>query len=70
MRFNSYNDNTPVWLGISLFFVGIIMFIGWVANIVKLFGMANATDPNLVMAIIRAVGIIVGPLGSILGLFV
>ena len=67
MRFKS--DTSPA-AACFVIFLSIIMFIGWVANIVKLFGMANATDPNLVMAIIRAVGIIVGPLGSILGLFV
>lgn len=53
-----------------LFMLGLIVacFISWVANIVKLFGLAQATDPNIVMAVLRAVGIFFAPLGVILGL--
>ena len=55
--------------GLSFLFIfGVACFISWVANIVKLFGLAQATDPNIVMAVLRAVGIFFAPLGVILGL--
>lgn len=58
-----------VWLGtFSAFLIVIILAIGgWVANIVKLFGLAQATDPNYVMAALRAIGIFLAPLGAIFG---
>ena len=56
--------------------IGLLMVVGfglgcigsWVMNIVKLFWLAQATDPNIIMAIIRAVGIFVIPMGVILGI--
>jgi len=55
--------------GLSFLLVfGVACFVSWVANIVKLFGLAQATDPNIVMAVLRAVGIFFAPLGVILGL--
>lgn len=54
-----------------IFFVVILVGIaGYIANIVKLIGLSMTTDPNIVMAILRAVGIFVAPLGIILGIFV
>lgn len=44
-----------------------LALVGWVINIIKLFGIAQATDPNYVMAALRAIGIFVAPLGAILG---
>ncbi len=56
-------------IGILFLFVfGLACLISWCANIVKLFGLAQATDPNIVMAVLRAVGIFFAPLGVILGL--
>lgn len=60
----------PIWVVISIILMAIAMAIGWVINIFKLIGIAQATDPNYVMAVLRAIGIFVAPLGSILGLFV
>jgi hypothetical protein len=69
---NSYNrfSTTPIWFLFSFILMGIALMIGWVINIFKLIGIAQATDPNYVMAAIRAIGIFVAPLGGILGLFV
>jgi len=47
--------------------VSIILLIGWVINIVAVFGLINAPTTN--MFILRCVGILVAPLGSVLGLF-
>lgn len=47
---------------LGIWAVGII---GWVMNIVKLFGMIN--DPITGMAILRGVGIFLAPLGAVLG---
>lgn len=66
---NRYS-NAHVWAMLSILTVVLISVIGWVANIVKLVGIAQATDPNYVMAALRAIGIFVAPLGVILGLFV
>jgi hypothetical protein len=55
--------------GLSFLFVfGLACLISWCANIVKLFGLAQATDPNIVMAVLRAGGIFFAPRGVILGL--
>lgn len=62
--------NAPVWAMFLILTIVFIHIIGWVVNIVKLVGIAQATDPNYVMAALRAIGIFVFPLGAILGLFV
>lgn len=58
-------------VGIGGFVIGLaILFLaigGWIANIVKLFHLAQVTDPNYVMAGLRVVGIFLAPLGAILG---
>jgi hypothetical protein len=51
-----------VWL-----LVCIAGFGGWVANIVKLAGMDFASVTG--MLVLRAIGIIVAPLGAVLGFF-
>ena len=70
MRSLNHYSNAPVWAVLSILAVVMIGFVGWVANVVKLVGIAQATDPNYVMAALRAIGIFVFPLGAILGLFV
>ena len=54
---------------LSMGIVGIVgmalLGIGWVMNIVTLWHHAN--EPVTVMAILRAVGIFVAPLGGVLG---
>lgn len=51
----------------SLIYVILIFacILGWVLNIIKLFGIAN--DPITGMFIFRCIGIPFAPLGSILG---
>lgn len=51
-----------IWLVICL-----VGFGGWVANIVKLAGMDFASVTA--MLVLRAIGIIVAPLGAVLGFF-
>ena len=59
--------NLPVWAFLGLLGVIFLGFVGWVANIVKLWGIAQVADPNYVMAALRAIGIFVPPLGAVLG---
>jgi len=47
---------------LSLTFVG-----GWVINLVEVLQMAS--DPMTTLFVIKAIGIFVGPLGAIMGLF-
>jgi hypothetical protein len=57
----------PIWAFLALLMVFLAGIAGWVINIVKLFGIASSTDPNYVMAALRAIGIFVAPLGAVLG---
>lgn len=52
-----------------VFFIVLCLAVvgGWIANIVKLVGLAYITDPNYVMAALRIAGIFVPPLGVVLG---
>ena len=43
----------------------VVAFIGWLANIITIFGMSF--DPLTAMAVMRVVGIFIPPLGSVLG---
>ena len=52
----------PSWAVLALVLLSIG---GWVANVVKLFGMA--LDPLTGLAVLRIVGIFLVPLGAILG---
>jgi len=45
--------------------VALVGIVGWVANIVKLIGMPF--DPITGMGIARIIGVVVAPLGSVLG---
>ncbi len=40
---------------------------GWVANLVKLLGVIN--DPLTLMSALRSVGVLVPPVGAVLGYF-
>lgn len=56
-----------VTLGLWLFGI-----IGWIWNIVKIVGMTHImsggmNDPHILMFIFRCIGVIVAPLGCILG---
>lgn len=49
--------------------IGIILFIaaigGWIANIVKIF--SEISDPITGLFILRAIGVVLAPLGAVLG---
>lgn len=49
----------------AVFAFWVVMSIGWIANLVKLCGMDDATG----MLVARAIGIVIAPLGSFLGFF-
>lgn len=57
--------------GIALFFSAIVgLVIGWVVNIVKLFGLAgDGFDGNGLEIGFRAIGVLFAPIGGILGWF-
>lgn len=65
--FNRRRINLPFWALITVLVLLILAAVGWVINIVKLFGLAYATDPNYIMAGLRAIGIFLAPLGAVLG---
>jgi hypothetical protein len=54
-------------LGIGFVALWIAAIVGWIMNIVALYG--ASFDPLTGPVILRIVGIFVAPLGSILGLF-
>lgn len=49
----------------SLFALILALFGGWIANIVKIFGMSF--DPLTAEAVLRVVGIFLAPLGAVMG---
>lgn len=62
------NSGNAVIGAIATMAVVILSIGGWIANVVKLIGMLD--DPTIVpMFIARCVGIVVAPLGVILGFF-
>lgn len=67
MRVNKGVSNLPIWAFLALAMLMVAAAFGWVINIIKLFGIAQGTDPNYVMAALRAIGIFVAPLGAVLG---
>jgi uncharacterized membrane protein YadS len=60
-------DKWPFAIVATFLIIIAMAAIGWIANIVKLFSMAVANDPNVVMAVLRGIGIFLFPLGVILG---
>lgn len=65
--FNRRRANLPLWAFILLLLVILLAGIGWFLNIIKLVGLAMAADPNVIMGMVRAVGIIFAPLGAVMG---
>jgi len=51
-----------MWIILALASIG-----GWIANIVKLVGMIDGQLTGMFVA--RAIGMVVGPLGAVLGFF-
>lgn len=51
----------------AAFIFGILMFIGWIMNILDLIGMTNVLDTGI--GILRVIGIFVPPLGAFMGWF-
>lgn len=66
--------NADVMAGISLALTtigaAVLGFTGWVINVLKLVALLSAHSPDLVMAILRGAGVVLFPLGMILGWFV
>lgn len=52
-------------LAICFFYLAVV--VGWVINLVEVIQMAF--DPVTTLFVIKAIGILVGPLGAIMGLF-
>jgi hypothetical protein len=65
-KFNQAGGIVVLWLVLLL--VCILAGIGWVINIVKLVGLIGADIGT--EFVLRVVGVIVAPLGSIMGWFV
>ena len=47
---------------------GLLMFAGWISNIIQVVSLAQA-DNWTAMFIVKLVGILVAPVGSILGIY-
>jgi hypothetical protein len=63
-------DNTPFFFLAAYFALIVVAAIGWVLNVVKLFGFTETgLSGNEVEVIIRVVGIFAAPLGAIVGWF-
>lgn len=67
MRVNGYVSHLPIWAFLALAMLMVAAAFGWVINIIKLFSIAQGTDPNYIMAGLRAIGIFMAPLGAVLG---
>ena len=59
------DDMMAIFSALALFAVGAAVIGGWIANIVKLFGIAS--DPLTGMFILRCVGVFFAPVGAVLG---
>jgi hypothetical protein len=67
IKFNKNRFDLPLWSIVSVVVLFVLAVVGYVANVVKLFGIAQVSDPNYVMAVLRAAGILLAPLGAVLG---
>jgi hypothetical protein len=47
----------------------VTILVGWVMNIVQIVHLAQADSPVNAMFILKVVGVVVAPLGGVLGLF-
>ena len=54
------------WGALAFILVWLAGFYGWVANIVKLFAI-NFHDPISTILVLRCLGIVLAPLGALLG---
>lgn len=54
-------------LYVYVFAIAVVGFGGWIANIVKLIG--SDFDPITGLVIARCIGVVVAPLGAVLGFF-
>lgn len=59
------DDGIGAGCGFAFLALWVAGAVGWVANIVKLFTSLN--DPLTVMVVARAIGVIVSPIGCIIG---
>lgn len=49
--------------------VTLVILVGWIMNIVAVFHMATSDTPLTTLFILRIVGIVIPPLGAIVGFF-
>lgn len=54
-----------LWASLWIFIV-----VGWIANVIALIGMAKVDAAIGTLFVLRAAGVFIAPLGSILGFFV
>lgn len=52
---------------LSIVLLGIATVVGWVINLVEVIQMT--VEPITTLFVVKAIGIFVGPLGAIMGLF-
>lgn len=67
--FNRYRGSEMALAAFGFTYIAVLVLglIGWVINIVKIIGAAN--DPLTGWFIARVIGVIVAPVGAILGFF-
>lgn len=66
MRTRRFGLTESIYTAIAIYGAVILLLgVGWVLNIINLVGMSF--DPLTGLAVARAVGIIVAPLGAVLG---
>ena len=58
-------ENFVIGSGIAFILLFVVGFIGWIANIIQVIGMDNIFNSTL--GIVKLVGILVAPVGAILG---
>jgi len=63
----TYKSASTAGVGIVIFVIALWLAAigGWIANIVKIFG--SAADPITAWFLIRCVGVVLAPLGAVLG---
>lgn len=62
-----FEDNITIGFGLFVLVVGLLAIGGWVANIIKVFGLWAA--PVTAEIIVRLIGVVFPPLGAIAGYF-
>ena len=64
---DNFEENLKIGFGLFVLVVALLALGGWVANIVKIFGMWGASFTTEL--IIRLLGVFIAPLGAVAGYF-